>query len=339
MFVWGYQSLAILGQEPVHEEVAVERVEITLHASDRFGEPILGLSPPDIQLLVDAHKVPIESLEWVQASADSEGEGDRTLPAETTAAPEKASGRLIVLLFQWEIAGLKSEGFLRMQRKALDLVDSLDDKDKVAVLSVGSRLWLRQNFTADHNKIRAAIKNVLRQEEAEKTEDDPLSMKLSIASEKGATSVEKALLAIGLALRPLPGAKAILFFGWGAGRWDPLGRTGNYAMGRVSYSRDFAIAQEALTEAQAPVFSLDISAGSHGLEESLEKLSYETGGLYVPTYDFPDLAMGKVMRTIGSHYVLVFRKPQGLRGRHSISIGVSRPNAVLLYRRFYEDHN
>jgi hypothetical protein len=148
------------------------------------------------------------------------------------------------------------------------------------------------------------------------------------------TSIERALFEIGRALRPLPGSKAILFFGWGVGSWDSLGR--DYTMGSVRYSAAFERAQRALQEAQAPVFVLDISAGHHQLQEALERLSFDTGGYYLETWQFPRWAMGTVARTIGGHYVLVFRPPGGRHGVHDIKIETRR-SMVLLFRQTYED--
>jgi hypothetical protein len=84
------------------------------------------------------------------------------------------------------------------------------------------------------------------------------------------------------------------------------------------------------------VFTLDISSGHHQLEAGLERLSFETGGYYLPTYDFPRWAMKTAARALTGHYVLIFRPPAGRHGTHEIRIEAGK-GIRLLYRQLYED--
>ena len=102
------------------------------------------------------------------------------------------------------------------------------------------------------------------------------------------------------------------------------------------YSPDFEEARKALQSAQAPVFALDISSGSHQLQEGLARLAFETGGFYFPTHEFPRGAMKTVSRAVSGHYALVFKPPPGSRGVHTIQLASPR-KLVLLYRQTYED--
>ena len=83
--------------------------------------------------------------------------------------------------------------------------------------------------------------------------------------------------------------------------------------------------------------ALDVSGGHHTLAAGLERLSFETGGYYLPTWDFPRWAMKTAASAIKGHYVLVFRPPSlPERGFHEIRI--EGPSGVkLLYRQGYED--
>ena len=82
---------------------------------------------------------------------------------------------------------------------------------------------------------------------------------------------------------------------------------------------------------------LDVSAGGHGLSEGLERVAFDTGGFYVPAWDFPGFAMRKVERALTGHYVLVFRKPPGRPGRHTVAIRLAGRTGNVFHRRFYED--
>jgi len=344
-------SLAVAQQPsptPVQEFVTVTRVEVTLHATDKLGNVIPGLKKEDFRLFVDEQPVTIESVEWAGAPNGVPGAEAASAPAPAspgeTPAPAPYSsdrGRLIVLLFQTQIEGLKDEGLMRVKRLALDFADTLSPNDRAAVLLAGSRLWLTQDFTSDRKAIRAAISRVPKKEDvtaASAPAGEPsLVAGLPLETVQAATSPEKALAALGRALRPLPGSKAVLFFGWAVGKWNALAPVGDYHMGRIDYSKDYEAARKALSEAQAPVFTLDVSGGPHQLQEGLNALSFETGGFYMPTYQFPRAAMRQVGEAIKGHYVVVFRKPDLPKGAHKIRIDRMRGDWQLLYRQDYDD--
>jgi VWFA-related protein len=333
-FLGGGVAAVLAAQQPVQEKVHVTVVEVAVHASRGSGEAVTGLTPRDLRLFVDDHDVPIESLEWVSndrpAAASSSGEPEA---APGSGAPAVPAGRLVVLFFQWHVEASKIEGHLRMERQALEFLDTLHPDDRVAVATFGSRLWLRQDFTADRALAKKAIRNALALETGPIAGQPPSLAPIAREGES-VTSIEKAFLALAGALRPLPGSKAIVFFGWGVGRYDFL--TPDKALGSMSYSPEFHRAVTLLGEAQAPVFALDISGGHHSLEAGLERLSYETGGYYLPTWDNPRGAMKNVAQAIAGHYVLVFRPPALPAGVHEIRL--DGPAGVRLrYRQLYED--
>jgi VWFA-related protein len=332
---------------PVQEFVIVTRVEVTLHVTDKLGNVIPNLKKEDFRLFIDEQPLPIESVEWAGAPNGNPSETEAAASAPSAGAALAATsfspdtGRLIVFLFQNQIEGLKDEGLIRVKRLALDFAGTLSPNDRAAVLLAGSRLWLTQDFTSDKKALRAAIGRVPEKKDvtvASAAAGEPsLVPMLPLETVQAATSPEKALGALGRALRPLPGSKAVLFFGWAVGRWNALAPVGEYQMGRIDYSKDYEEARRALSEAQAPVFTLDLSAGPHHLQEGLNALSFETGGFYMPTYEFPQSAMRQVGEAIKGHYVLVFRKPDLPKGPHEIRIDRMRGNWNLLYRQDYDD--
>ncbi len=336
-------------QEPVREDVTVSLVEVTLHVTDKQGRVVPGLGKEDFQLFVDGKPVAIESVEWVgavSAAVPSRTETREVVGAAAPVSPEtpaEATGRLFVMVFQSHIEGQKDEGLMRMKRQALSFLDTLAPSDEVALLVFGSRLWLSQDFTSDKAVLRKAIHAAPRKEEtarAANPEDLSIGAHLSLEDEREATSMEKGLAAIGRALRPLPGSKAILFFGYAVGRWNALSESAsNAGMGHFVSTRDLDAAQKALAAAQAPVFSLDISAGAHQLGPGLKQLSFETGGFYMRTETFPDWAMGVVREAVKGHYAVTFSKPAGPPGPHRIRIDKMRGAEpwMLLYRQEYDD--
>ena len=52
---------------------------------------------------------------------------------------------------------------------------------------------------------------------------------------------------------------------------------------------------------------------------------------------FPGLAIDRVRRAIAGRYVLVFRKPEGPRGVHTVSVRLAGKKGTVFARAYYED--
>lgn len=323
------------------ETVQVDRLAITTYVLDSMGVAVPQLTAADFVLHIDGSRVPIESVDWIQSAGQAPGGGRQQVGREGDPKSVDRTGRVLVILFQWEVGGQKQEGFLRMQRQALSFIDTLKPDDRVAVLGFTSRLWLRQDFTGDRDRLKTAVRNVLRPKEdrdSRRNQDLSLGRDLTAAQCRSATSLELALRAIAESLRSIGGPKSLLLFGWGIGTWRPTFR--DLRTGYVRDTPDYEPAQRALSQSETSVISLDISNGEHGLAAGLEKLSFETGGFYLPTYLFPSLAMNKVERSLGGYYIIFARKPLGPFGRHAIAVRLSVPadkKITVLHRRFYHD--
>ncbi len=317
----------------VHEKVVVSRVVITGHVVDRFAKPIPGLTAADFRLRVDGQDTSIESVEWIPAPRETEGipvvassaepvQGKKTVPVGN-------GGRLVVLLFQWEIAGQKDVGFVRMMREAKRFVENSDPRDWFAVLGFGSSLRLLQDFTTDHAAVNEAILKIRNTGwHGVREEADGPTVTSQIASCGRSDSIEAGLQCIGTSLQHLPGPKTVLFFGWTA------------ATTRDMWRLHYASVIDAMGKAEASVFSLDVSNGRrYGnklLLASFATLAFETGGLYHATYDFPGLARQRVQNALEGYYELVFR-PTAERGWHEIQVELVTHTGTPLFRRWYRD--
>jgi hypothetical protein len=78
-------------------------------------------------------------------------------------------------------------------------------------------------------------------------------------------------------------------------------------------------------------------ADYHSLEGSIEQIADITGGHYEKTHLFPDLVMDRVGRAISGRYVLVFVKPQGPRGEHTIEVALAGRKGRVYARQYYVD--
>src|SRR5438477_3883575 len=246
-------------------------------------------------------------------------------------------GRLLIFFFQTDFARHYSRvsGQMAILQKIDSLLEWLEPDDRVAVLSFDSHLKFRLDFSDDKHRIEAAMKDALATDEPGPPPIVPmpsLRSRLDPGAMKNAASSEAALLLLGNALRPIPGPKSLILFGWGLGR---------FGSGGVRMLPEYAAARQALEAARVSVFSLDFTqADYHSLEVGLGKVSADTGGFYAKTFHFPDIAIERLQKTLTGHYELEVRKPETkVRGLHTIEVSVNRRDAEVMARSTYVDRD
>ena len=325
--------------EGYREEARVERVIVDAYVRDNDGQPIPDLTRDNFIVRVDGHRVPIESADWISADmpeivplpGDENAEAAQGEGAHSGYPP----GRLVIMFFQTSFVPSRLVGFLRMAMQAHHFVEGLLPTDRVAVLSFDSHLKLRQDFTGDHSKLNRAINQAILAGPPPEPDPDAspvLADHFDFYGAKKAITPERALLLIARAAQPIPGAKSMLFFGWG------LGTIGGMSGPIAEEERDYFAALRRLAAARISIFSLDVSdADYHTLETSLRLVSDATGGLYEKTNIFPKLAMDRVRRAISGRYQIVFRRPDGPSGFHSVRVELVGRKGEVNARTYYED--
>jgi len=297
--------------------------------TDAHGRPMPALGPVDFRLEVDGRTTPLESAVWVAESPNV----PRPLPSPGTPAAAASPGRLVVLLFEKDFEDSRLRGLLQAIPQAKDLIAPLSPRDRVAVLSYDSHLRLHLDFTSDFDAVRRVLDEsvLLRWPEPIPPGEEPsLAAHLDRREALRAATPEQALLALGRALGAIPGAKTVLFFGWGLGR---LSGGDRFAM---DYSYDEARA--GLDAAHAAVFCLDITDASwHSLEVGLRQVAEDTGGDYYKVYENPGAALTRVAAALSGHYVLAFERPEGRRGEHRLRLALAGRHGTVLTRTRYVD--
>jgi VWFA-related protein len=318
------------GQEPPHLLPGVETSRVVLEArvTDARGRPLPGLVPADFRLEVDSRSAPLESAVWVAESPTVA----RTLPTTPSAATVTSPGRLVVLLFQKSSQGSRLAGLLRAVRQAKELVAPFSPRDRAAVLTYDSHLRLHLDFTADFDAVRRVLdESVLLRWPGPVEPGEPPSLAAHLDREeaRGAASPEQALLALGRALLPIPGAKTVLLFGYGLGELRG---------GTVVLDRDYDAARAALDQARAAVFCLDVvDADYHSLEVGLQQVAEDTGGQYFKVHENAGAALERVAAALSGHYVLTFERPDGRRGEHRVRLALAGRRGSVLTRTRYVD--
>jgi VWFA-related protein len=321
----------LLGAPQLQEQITVERILVDVRVTDSRGEPILGLTPADFRVRIDGKPAQVESAEWVPENVAMR-EIAAIDGATSTSVPR---GRLLVFLFQTDFArnNLRLSGQMKLLMQSEEYTEWLEAEDRVAVLSYDSHLKFRLDFSDDKRKIRDAMEQSLYIDEPPPPAIVPnpsLASRLDRDQMKRADTFEDALIQIANALRPIPGPKSLVLFGWGMGRFSREG---------VSMEWNYGIARHALESARVSVFSIDLTqADSHSLEVGLGKVAGDTGGFYMKSYHFPKQAVERLQRTLAGHYELEVRKPQTkVRGTHTIEVDTTRRRATVLARGSYVD--
>jgi VWFA-related protein len=318
------------GQEPPYVLPGVETSRVVLEArvTDGSGRPLPGLGPADFRLEVDARRTPLESAVWV-AEAPTVA---RALPTPGAPRATLSPGRLVVLLFQKDFEGSRLRGLLRAIRQAKHLVAPFSPRDRVAVLTYDSQLRLHLDFTTDFDAVRRTLdESVLLRWPGPVGPGAPpsLAAHLDRSEARKAASPEEALLALGRALLPIPGAKTVLFFGYGLGQLRG---------GTVVLHHDYGAARAALDRARAAVFCLDVTeADWHSLEVGLQQVAEDTGGQYFKVHEIAGAALDRVAGALSGHYVLTFERPEGRRGEHRVRLALAGRRGHVLTRTRYVD--
>lgn len=322
----------------VREKITVERIIVDARVTESNGDAITGLTAADFRVRIDGKPATIESVDWIPETiaARELAEIDRPPAAVnlTTEVPAPR-GRLLVFLFQTDFARnrLRVTGQMKLLQSD-DYTDWLEPDDRVAVLSYDSHLKFRLDFTDDKRRIKDAMQQALLTDEPPPPPMVPmpsLASRLDRDAMRGASTFEQALILIANALRPIPGPKSLILFGWGMGRF---GRNG------VTMEWNYGIARHALESARVSVFSIDITqADFHSLEVGLGKVAEDTGGFYAKTVNFPKQAVERLQKTLVGHYEIEVRKPEGAKthGVHTIEVDTTRKRAVVMARTSYVD--
>lgn len=334
-------ALPVLAQEKpgekgrIRREIEVARVTVDAYVTDGRSEPIEDLLPADFRVRLDGREVEVESADWIPADEPEVTVLPAREPGEAAAgAPppgEVPPGRLIVLFVESDLfQSVRARGLMRNLNTIPRLLEKLLPTDRVAVVSYDSHLKFRQDFTNDAGTLYEAFYQGLLANEPPRPEtwgSISLARHFDFDAARKAYTVERGLTLVAEALAPFPGAKTILFFGWGL----VVNRT-------PREGKNLGEAYAALSRARVSVFILDVTdADYHTLEHGLTLFAEDTGGTYQKTHIFPGLALELVRKMLSGHYVLVIVRPDLPRGEHRIDVALRKRRGTVTARTYYVD--
>jgi len=328
-------SIATASDDPrdsgVRERIEVRRVLVDVRALDDGGKPVPGLGPGDFLVKIGGRAARVESAEWVTGAMPDTDTRWETIDREAPRWP----GRLLVFFFQRDILPVRGIGLMQMVARARSFLDTLSPDDRVAIVMYDYHLHLYADFTSDREVLDAILRGALVPPdvapEAGSGRFPSLFAHLDGQAARMADHPESGVLVVARALEHLPGAKSILYFGWGMGKITGSGTFMN---------PDYADMRDALRRSRTALFSIDfVQSDIHGLEGPLITAASESGGKYVKAYQFSIRAMNSVARALSGHYELSIVPPADLApGEHRLKIRVPdrrawvhHPTAVLVH--------
>jgi VWFA-related protein len=317
------------------ERVDVARVLVDARVTDRAGQPVRGLDVADFRVVIDGRPARVESASWI--GFDRARAPVSTQPLALDGPTPIQPGRLTVFMFQTSLERSRVGGTLQMMRESARFVDRLGPADRAAVVVFDSRLRVWQDFTADRVRLSNVLgRGVLFEPPSEETAAGiSLVSSLDPGAAERAGSMEEALLVVARALRPIEGAKSLVIFGHGFGRF--VASAGS-PTGPAVLGRDYDEARTALIAARVTVFAMDITdAETHTLETGLMAAAEDTGGFYAKVNTQQSAAMDRLEGALDGYYLLAVENPAVRAGRHEIRVKTTISTASVSARRYYID--
>jgi VWFA-related protein len=318
------------------ERINVVRILLDVRVTDASGKPIGDLTPADFDVKIGGKPAEVESVEWIDDVSGAAGSQSAEDVGQAESRPLR-EGRVLVFFVQTDLArnSFRLGGQMSFFRYADKIIDTFAPGDRIAVLQFDSHLKLRLDFTTDKEEVRATLRDTLSTgtpPQPPLVPEPSLASRLDRADMKRAADSETGLLVLGNALRSIDGAKTILLLGWGLGR-----RSGS----SVQMTKNYGHALEALDAARATIFAIDVpQADYHDLQIGLQQAAADTGGLYVKTFRFPQIAVDRLQRALAGHYEIELRRPTELdAGTHRLIVNVKRRGAIVLAPSTYTDRH
>ena len=289
------------GLRTFSDEITVRLVRFRVRAVDRSGRPLPDLTVDDFEASWGPVAIPVSAVEWVGADDPETLTPLDRAELEALGHEPPPVGRRVVIFVQSAFETIRKTGHRRLLAKAEDLLDTLGEQDRVAVVSFDSHLKLWLDWTRDRSAVIEALRRTTlgfgdRPDLRYSRDPEDLSAHWDVRAAKKTTSPERALELTALAMAEVPGEKLMIYLGWGLGRFSREG---------VRMTAEYGPAVRALEAARTSVFVLDVTeADAHSLEVGLQSVASATGGAYYRTRHFADQAIRRLATTLSGHYVV-----------------------------------
>ncbi len=300
-------------------------VRIDVAAQDKNGQPVSDLTRDDFELFVSHKPQAIATFTVTSATPALPEPLPRGTFSNRQAAVEVTQGRYTVFLLDWRNTNWQLQSFAHQQ--LIKMLTDLPEGEKVALYLINDRLQIVQEFTADHERLKAKVETLYGQLQ------EPQGNRLQ--SLQATHDAITAFRAVAKHLDGISGQKVLVWV----------------SMGFLSESEDIDDAVHALGNANIVVESTDPTyLNAHLLPElgptrrygePLAEIAHRTGGQHFVGDESNDLAarLKAAATDRATSYELGYYAGEDLPpGLQPFEIHCRRPGVTLRYREgFFVD--
>jgi len=331
----------LFAQTGFQEELQVDLVLVDATVTDSRGNQILGLGKDDF--IVEENGEPQELLSvdyFTNRTLLTSREDRAAFPVERV-----RQERYFVLFFHElgdpsAIPGFSSELRRATQAARKWIDEELQPQDKVAIAGFDIRLKVYADFTNDQKILRSALSDVVTFSRgltaAPEYAGEPSIMRVidvdRMVNETG--RVYDGLQLLADALRPIAARKIMPLFSYGIG--DIRRGSNTLLENEESWYQPMI---QALNSANVTVDSIFLlrDVTFYAPEQTLSRISSETGGDYYKTFTSFETPLGRIENAASGYYLLTYRirKPDGAEGYQKIDVRLRNPEFRVKAREGY----
>jgi VWFA-related protein len=330
------------GQESLQYEVAVTVKLVQVHVTDPKGNPARDLEISDFVLYDNGKVQAVSGFEKHFLAAS--GAAPEVAVRETRPLLARDTLSLLNRKFIFLLDGERNdlEGLTMSRNAAIQFMDDqVQPTDEIALMSYSPTqgLVLHEYFTADHQRLRQAIRKVkvtpeISSDGSRSVDPNHEALGMELLSQQvfgghshaprpgGTRAFIFSLTDLAKAFRHIPGQKNVILFTKGFGRsiLDPN-----------SPNKPFFVAMsQELATTNSPVFTVNTATEwwerARPPEASLEYLSKRTGGEYFDNVNYYSRNAEKIQSATSNYYVLGYSIASTWDGKfHEIKVEVKRP--------------
>jgi VWFA-related protein len=299
----------LAAQQTPDIQVNVDLVTVACSVTDHNGAPVRNLTPADFNLT------------------------DGGQPREIRNVWQESDLPLTVALVA-DVSGSQA-GYIKDHREAIGqfLKQVIGPRDRAMIVQVAQQAWLISDLTGSHEALDAAVEKIGAHEGKQAHLVGPGCRNARVPHSCGGTALWHGLYYTAMALKKIPGRKAIVVLSDGIDTGSDMNVTdvveGAQSAEAVVYSIKYSSPARLLS-----IGTMVAEAVSHGLE----RIDRETGGLTFPNPGKKTAEVfSRVETDLRGMYVLGFTPPADARdGKfHKLEVKTTRANLVVRSRSGY----
>lgn len=346
-FIFFLFAVSALAQDESIFRTTTQLVRIDVAAEDKDGKPVAGLTKDDFELFVSRKPQQIATFTATSVAPAPPSALPPGTFSNKQAATEVTQGRYTVFLLDWRNMNSQLQGWAHQEM--LKMLSKLPEGSKVALYVNNNGLQIAQEFTSDHELIKAKAATLWGQLQAPETGID--------AAELAAKQTVAAFQAVAKHLSGISGQKVLIWVstGFPDRAVPPLPPPGSVPVevkhhsdaSAIGFSQDIDNAVRLLGNANIVVESTESTylfahvqpetGRTSSYVNTLQSIAERTGGRFYPgdTNDFASTLLTAANDRATSYELGYYAGDSLQPSLQPFEIKCKRPGVTLRYREGY----